>query len=225
MGYRGKVAEQERARELRARGWTVREIEDELGVSRSSVSIWVRDVGFDEEAWRARVGERRTHGWSKRGPNGLSRRKQAEIERLVDEGRERIGTLTEKEFLVAGVALYAGEGGKSPGDVMFANSDPRMILFFVSWLRRFFDIDESRLRLRLYLHEGLDLDAANRFWSELAGIPVTQFRTPYRAVPDPSIRRTKHVFGCPGVHYACSRTHRAVMGLVEALLSSTAFPG
>ena len=40
-----------------------------------------------------------------------------------------------------------------------------MIAFFLAWLRRFFEVDESRLRLRLYLHEGLDLDAANAFWS------------------------------------------------------------
>jgi hypothetical protein len=36
MGYRGKVAERERARELRAQAWTLKEIASELGVSRSS---------------------------------------------------------------------------------------------------------------------------------------------------------------------------------------------
>jgi transcriptional regulator with XRE-family HTH domain len=44
MGYRGKVAEQERARELRAEAWALVEIANELGVSKSSVSLWVRDV-------------------------------------------------------------------------------------------------------------------------------------------------------------------------------------
>jgi hypothetical protein len=57
-----------------------------------------------------------------------------------------LGRLSEREFLVAGVALYAGEGSKTDGDVRFANSDPRMIVFFCSWLRRFFEIDEARLR-------------------------------------------------------------------------------
>ena len=55
------------------------------------------------------------------------------------------------------------------------------------------------MRLRLYLHEGLDLDAANEFWSDLTGIPIDRFRAPYRAVPDPSIRRSKHPMGCPAV--------------------------
>jgi hypothetical protein len=45
-----------------------------------------------------------------------------------------------------------------------------MIVFFCYWLRRFFEVDESRLRVRLYLHEGLDLAAAIAFWSALTGI-------------------------------------------------------
>ena len=93
------------------------------------------------------------------------------MDRLVAEGRERIGRLSEREFLVAGVALYAGEGSKGDGSVAFTNSDPRMVAFFCSWLRHFFQVDESRLRVRLYLHQGLDLAAAIAFWLELTGIP------------------------------------------------------
>jgi transposase len=53
MGYRGKVAEQERARELRAEAWALVEIANELGVSKSSVSLWVRDVEFTPNPRRA----------------------------------------------------------------------------------------------------------------------------------------------------------------------------
>jgi hypothetical protein len=133
--------------------------------------------------------------------------------------------MTEQEFLLAGVALYAGEGGKRDGSVRFANTDPRMIRFFCAWLRRFFDVDESRLRLYPYLHHGLDIEAANQFWSELTAVPLSQFGKPFRAVPDPSIRSAKHEYGCPSVVYGCSRTHRAVIGLMGALLSSDSLPG
>jgi hypothetical protein len=143
-----------------------------------------------------------------------------EIEALRHEGVARVGELSRKEHLVAGAALYAGEGAKTDGVVKFANSDPRMILFFATWLRTFFSVDESRLRLRLYLHQGLDLVEATAFWSELTEIPLSQFGAAYRAVPDSSIRSTKHVRGCASVAYSCSRTHRAIMGLVEALLTS-----
>lgn len=187
-----------------------------LGVSRSSVSLWTRDVEFEPRPRRRA---------RQRGPNVLQRRKQEDIERLRQEGVERIGRLSEREFLVAGVALYAGEGSKRDGELVFANSDPQMVAFSCAWLRRFFDVDEQRLRLRLYLHEGLDLDATVRFWSESTGIPAERFGKPYRAVPDPSIRTAKHVHGCVGIRYSCSATHRAVMGLVYALLTAGSDPG
>ncbi|HEV8653798.1 MAG TPA: helix-turn-helix domain-containing protein [Actinomycetes bacterium] len=217
MGYRGKVAERERARLLRAEGLTMAEIAARLDVSKSSVSLWVRDVDFEP---RPRVTSGR-----RREPNALQRRKQAEIDRLVQEGSARVGQLSEREFLMAGVALYAGEGAKQDGRVRFANSDRRIIAFFCSWLRHFFEIDESRLRVLLYLHEGLDLRVAMAYWSAVTGIPEPQFGKPYRAVPDPSIRHTKHVHGCVTVGYSCSATHRSIMGLVGALLDDAAIPG
>ena len=150
VGYRGKVVEQARACALRAEGWTVPEIAAELGVARSSVSLWVRDVPYVPRRGRP----------ARTTPNALQRRKADEIARLAAEGRARIGELSERDLLIAGTALYAGEGDKTDGAVGFANSDPRMILLFCRWLRRFFDVDERRLRVRLYLHEGLDLGAA-----------------------------------------------------------------
>jgi AcrR family transcriptional regulator len=217
MGYRGKLAERQQARLLRGTGLPLAEIAARLGVSKSSVSLWVRDVEFDPLP-RPPRGRRRE-------PNALQRRRQAEVDRLLAEGRARIGRLSERELLVAGVALYAGEGSKRDGSVIFANSDPRMVMFFCSWLRHFFQIDESRLRVRLYLHQGLDLDDAIAFWSGLTGIAQSQFSKPYRAVPDWSIRHTKHVHGCVAIRYSCSVTHRSIMGLVGALLSGAAIPG
>jgi hypothetical protein len=107
---------------------------------------------------------------------------------------------------------------KTDGSVMFANSDPRMIRLFLRFLRRFFDIDESRLRVRLHLHAGLDLGAATRFWSQVTGVPS--------AVPEAVSCGTGSVDtaveasdALPG-RYSCSTTHRAIMGLVAGLLSS-----
>src|SRR4051794_32657001 len=131
MGYRGKTVEQEQARELRERGLTLAEIATKLGVAKSSVSLWVRDVPIPARP--------KGRPWSPdRKPSSLHLAKVAEIERLLQEGRDRIGQLSEREFLVAGAALYAGEGAKGDHNVHFANSDPRMIAFFCAWLRAFF---------------------------------------------------------------------------------------
>jgi hypothetical protein len=214
VGYRGKVELQESARVLRAEGRTLLSIATELGVAKSSVSLWVRDVPFERSA-RQPSPNRRPH------PQHVA--KLAEIEECDRIGSERIGCLSDDAFLAAGAALYAGEGAK--GQLLFANTNAEMVRFYCGWLRRYFTIDESRLRVRVYLHAGLDLDAAERFWSEVTGVPRVQFRAPYRAERDPTIRRNKHEHGCVYVGYWCSRTHREVMGIVRALLASGAIPG
>ena len=216
MGYRGKVKQQEQARAFRAQSRTLADIAQILGVSKSSVSLWVRDVPFTPT-----LPLRGPH----RRPHPAHEAKLRQIEELNREGRERIGTLSDEEFLVAGVALYAGEGAKGDGTVQFANTDPAMIRFFCAWLRRFFGVDERRVRLGVYLHQGLDLEHAEAFWSKLTGVPRDQFRQAHRAVPDASIRHNKHEHGCAYVYYCCSKTHRQIMGLVRALLSTGSIPG
>lgn len=216
VGYRGKVVERQEARSLRAQGLTMPEIAGKLGVSRSSVSLWTRDVPFEARRRQYRPGSRSTHR--------LHVEKMRQIEELDQLGRDRLARLDDDAFLVAGTALYAGEGGKTDGQVHLANSDPSVVAFYCKWLRYFFDIDETRLRVRVYLHQGLDLDEAERFWSEVTGVPGAQFGKSYRAVPDASIRHNKHIRGCVYVDYSCSRTHRAIMGLVRALLTCPGLP-
>ena len=215
MGYRGKLAEREQARLLRAEGRTVAHIASVLGVSKSSVSLWVRDIPI--EVRRQVPVQRRPH------PQHVA--KLAEIERCQSGAVDRVGLLSDQAFLAAGAALYAGEGSKTDGKVLFANTNADMVAFFCTWLRQFFAIDEARLRARVYLHEGLDLNAAEEHWSGVASIPRAQFRAPYREKPDRSIRHTKHEHGCVYVYYCCARTHREVMGIVRARLASAAYPG
>lgn len=216
MGYRGKVEAQEHARAMRARSMTLQDIATELGVAKSSVSLWVRDVPFTPS--KRRTGPQRR-------PHPFHEAKLAQIAALNAEGARRIGALSEAAFLAAGVALYAGEGAKRDGAVTFANTDPEIVRFHCAWLRRFFSVDEARLRARVYLHEGLDLDAAEEHWSRVTGIPRAQFGKPYRAKADPTRRLTKHEFGCVYVRYSCATTHRRIMGLIRALLTSADLPG
>jgi hypothetical protein len=216
MGYRGKTELHERAREMRAAGSTLHQIATTLGVSKSSVSLWVRDVAFTPS--------KRRYGPHRR-PHPAHEAKLRQIADLDAEGIARIGTLSDAAFLVAGVALYAGEGSKRDGKVVFANTDAAMVRFFCAWLRKFFIVDEARLRIRVYLHEGLDVDAAQTHCSAITGVPIEQFQVPYRAIADATIRNNKHEHGCVYVTYCCSATHRRIMGLVRALLSSDAIPG
>ena len=178
----------------------------------------VRDVEFVTPVRSLTRGRRRD-------PNALQRRRQAEIDRLLAEGRARIGRLSEREFLVAGVALYAGEGSKRDGSVLFANSDPpddRLLLLVASVLLPGRRVPPTASPLST---SGPRSGHRESLLVSLTGIPESQFVKPYRAVADPSIRNAKHVHGCVGVRYSCSATHRSIMGLVGALLGDAVTPG
>jgi hypothetical protein len=75
------------------------EIAEELGVSRSSVSSWTRDVAFDPTARRSRRTDRRPRG----SDHPLRRRKEAEIAGCARTHREVMG-------LVRALAGTVGEG-------------------------------------------------------------------------------------------------------------------
>jgi hypothetical protein len=165
---------------------------------------------------------RATSGALARGApkRSLHTAKLAQIEECQAWAADRLRTLSDDAFFAAGIALYAGEGSQTDGSVGFANTNPLMITFFCRWLRRFFAIDEGRLRAVIYLHEDLDYDNAVAFWSEATGIPATHFGKPNRAVADPTRRAQRHQHGCLTVRYHCSRTHRRIMSLCRSLLSS-----
>jgi len=55
----------------------------------------------------------------------------------------------------------------------------------------------------------------------VTGVPVAQFRKPYRAVPDATIRHNKHEHGCAHVSYSCTRTIRTVLALMDAMLTAS----
>jgi hypothetical protein len=217
MGNAGKWRERERARELRARSWTLQEIADELGVAKGSVSVWVRDVEFTPRP--------RNRGHPSGSEHPMRKKRLAEIAQCHTDAVHDIGALSSRDLMMFALALYAGEGSKSEGSVIFANSDPLLARIFVTWMRTQFVLDEHRFRVRLYLHDDLDLEHAVEHWSTVLDIPPAQFTAPYRAACDPTMRRNRHVDGCASVIYHSRLIHRRVMAMIAAVGSAFADPG
>ena len=123
----------EQARELRIQGLSYNEIVAQLGVSKSSVSLWVRDIPCPERFAYVHS-ERRLEGLRKFN-EARSARHAAETETAAAE----IGELTDREVLIAGAIAYWCEGAKNKPNrkanrVVFINSDPGLIRFFLRFL-------------------------------------------------------------------------------------------
>jgi transcriptional regulator with XRE-family HTH domain len=156
-----------RARELRLQGWTYDRIEAELGCSRSSVSLWVRDLPKPERrdpAEQARLAAR------KRWEHELAIRDEQRQRTKAVAARE-IGELSDRELFLTGVALYWAEGTKDKPHarrerVAFVNSDPDMIRLFLAWLH-LLGVEPERVAYRVMIHESADIEAAERYWADV----------------------------------------------------------
>ncbi|MFF4663995.1 hypothetical protein [Streptomyces sp. NPDC001282] len=165
----------EKARELRLRGMTYDQIQVELGCSKSSISLWVRDLPKPE---RKRTREEAS-AIAKRGWEATLKRREAERQRTKQVATEEIGTLSPRELFLLGVGLYWAEGSKAkphrPQErVTFINSDPHMIEMFLAWLR-LLGVRPDHLRFHVHIHETADVPAAEQFWQTLTGADASAF--------------------------------------------------
>jgi transposase len=170
-----------KARELRGGGHTYLEIAAELGVSKSSVSLWVRDlprVGrLSEQESRGRNSSATVAYWQ-----GEQLRREAARRAISRHAAREIGDLSDREILIAGAVAYWCEGSKNKphrraNEVAFINSDPGLVLLFLRFLRTA-GIDADRLICRIHIHESADVAAAIDYWRAVTGLPADQFRKP-----------------------------------------------
>jgi len=119
-----KTAERVEARRLRKdEGRSIKEIARFVGVSQSTVSVWVRDIELTEAQHAALLVQDpsrngRRNGWAANIERGRLRRRTFQL-----AGRRRIATYD--PLYVAGCMLYWAEGAKGRNAVELSNADPR----------------------------------------------------------------------------------------------------
>ncbi|MGH2925548.1 MAG: hypothetical protein ACRDK1_06195 [Solirubrobacterales bacterium] len=172
MSTHPKPIERELARRLRReQGMPMKRIAARLGVSSSSVSLWVRDIELDpghRERNRRQEYARRATTWS-----DLNRAKRISYQ---EDGRRaaRQGNPLHQ----AGCMLYWAEGSKERNAVIFANSDLQMMRFFHRFLRDCFSIPPERFgfRLNVYTGNGLSIRQIEDHWLMGVGLPRASLR-------------------------------------------------
>jgi len=173
-----KTEEREFARKLRREdGLPINEIARRVGVSKSSVSLWVRDIELTAEqhaTLRAMnpAYNRQLNGWLRVAERHRARRLAAQ-----QSGRElaRRG----EPLHLAGCMLYWGEGAKGPPhQVCFSNSDPEMVRLFVVFLKTYFEIDAGDIRIssHLFADHLVRQREVERYWLNVADLPDESLR-------------------------------------------------
>jgi transcriptional regulator with XRE-family HTH domain len=221
-----------RARELRRQGLDYEEIVAQLGVSKSSVSLWVRDLPrplrVTPEECAKRASERMRRHWAAERPVRAARRAAANVAAAA-----AVGDLTEREILIAGSIAYRCEGARNKPHrrvdrVTFANSDPALISFFLLFLDTA-GVPRPDLAFQLQIHETADVDGAIRFWLTVTGARPDQFRKVSLKQGNPLTTRKNTGDGYHGclrvdVMRSCE-LYRKIEGWASAVTAAAESPG
>lgn len=220
--YNMKENEMNAAVELRKQGFSMAEIAKKISVSKGSVSRWVGKVPLTESQKK---------GLSLRGRSkeSIERRRVARLENgiaerqmTIDIAKGQIKKISEKELWLIGVMLYWAEGGKTNrGVVRFSNSDPEMIKIMMAFFRRVCAVPEEKFRGHIHIHPHLDHKKAEKYWSDVAGIPQKQFYKTYRKMNVASKHKRDNLpLGTMDIYICSTALFLRIFGWVQGVFKS-----
>ena len=174
-----KTKEKEEALTLRRNGMSYSEILKRISVARSTLSLWLRDVGLSQRQKQC-LTEKKLKGMA-RGWANIRNRRIRKSEYIKEVARAEAEQLIIDPLWLTGVVLYWAEGGKErkwrTGEkVSFSNMEWRMHAIFLSWIFKYGGKGMNDLVFEIYIHESADIRLARKYWSRLLKIKPIELR-------------------------------------------------
>ncbi|MDB5255299.1 MAG: hypothetical protein JWL92_675 [Candidatus Nomurabacteria bacterium] len=208
---------------MRQKGMSYSEIRKELNVSKGTLSAWLSGIELTTEQIAAlkNIPQR-----IERYRETVQKRNKARLEAVYEKAKKDIGDFSQKELLLAGLMLYWGEGTKAlPAHVALTNTNPGMLKFFLKWLD-LFNVDKSKIKVRLHLYSDMDIDTTMLYWSKELSLPLAQFRKPYIKKTESSSITYRNSFkmGTCSVTYGSAPLYEYIMMCIKVLENSATRP-
>ena len=181
---RAKIKEKDLATGLRKLGLSYSEIQKQVPVSSSSLSLWLHKIKLsgDQKFRLFQKGEESR----KMGSAVLKKSRIDKTRKIISETSSEIRNLDKSDLMLFGLALYWAEGSKQKEhdpskEVIFSNSDPAMIKVFLKWLERCVEIPKRRIIFEVYIHETYKRTPKEllSYWSALTRYPLGRFKRVY----------------------------------------------
>lgn len=218
MGFVLKPSNKTEALEMRKQGNSLREISLQLGIAKSTASLWVRDIPISDSGYN-RLREKTKVALAK-AHKTITERNDKERSVFAKTNYKlvnKILPLDENTAKLFVALLYWCEGTKCADNLLkFTNSDPNLVRVFLACLRRGFNIKEERLRCIIHLHEYHNIAQQTKFWSKTTNIPHKQFNRPYLK-PNSGRNIRSGYPGCIAISYCDKIVAREVFSLIKIL--------
>lgn len=166
---------------LRKKGFSIRKIEDRLGIPRSTLSGWLRDIQLSLKQkekllkdWRDALAKARKKAVLWHNEQKRKRLREAEKDALNTLKNINLNNQDVLELTLA--ILYLGEGSKKEEVTALGNSNPLILKFFLAILRGVYNIDIKKIRCELHLRADQDPKKMKLFWARELKLPLKNFR-------------------------------------------------
>jgi hypothetical protein len=165
------------ASNLRKQGYSYEEISKKLSIAKSSAHLWCKNIILNKSA-KKRIAGRLAIGMAK-AKEVLRNKRNKLIQGTIENVDLYLKYQSDNSYKILCSFLYWGEGEKSTNKIIFANSDPKMIVTFITLLRSSFELDEKKFRALVHVHEYHNEKEIKEYWSRLTSIPLSQFSKSY----------------------------------------------
>ncbi len=168
----------QKAIKLRLKGLSYNQIKSQIQVSKSSLSLWLKDYPLSEERLRA------LRDFSEIRIEKFRQTMLAKQEKRFTEAynREKIShlPLSRKELFIAGLFLYWGEGMKGiKRSLGLYNTNPQIVKFGLFWYTKILGVPRKKIKVHLHLYSDMNIAEEINFWSNELNLPLSQIRRPY----------------------------------------------
>jgi len=215
---------QEAERLRREQGLSYNEIAARTGVSKSTLSYWLRDIPLKPEH-EARLLERLRANRATFAARALPINKERYAvarQEARQSGADVVARLPNQSSVdeLAFAMLYLGDGAKSANRVELASINPAILRYVIWALRHLYDVPDERISCRVHLIEsaGPIEEQTVQWWVEQLDMPRERFR---KATYD---RRPRSVELSDDYHGVCVVSHfdtylqQRLLGLAHAYL-------
>ncbi len=173
-----KVLARRQALVLRQQGKSYSQIKKTLGVSKSTLSLWLQNYPLTKEQIDMLRGKNPARIEKYRAT--MIRKKQTRLDKFLKTARKKWLSYSKRELFIAGLFLYWGEGSKSlNAQTSISNTNPKVLKFALYWLNKALRIPKEKIRVFLHLYKDMEIDKELRYWSNELKIPLGQFGKPY----------------------------------------------
>jgi hypothetical protein len=170
-----KLQEKFKAVEMRTDGKSYSEILKSINVSKSTLSLWLRDIELTQDQKnKLLIGRKKSQHLAAKA----KQQKRIRLtEQIVLESKKEVVKFIKNPLFLSGLMLYWAEGDKSEKTeaVKFSNSDARMVRIIMRWFREICKVPEQKFRVCIHMHALHCRGDIEEYWSDITGISLKQF--------------------------------------------------